>query len=261
MSQLPEGAILCTIDVVGLYRDIPHEEGLASLRKLLDARTEKKVTTETSVEFEEIVLKNILQFNEKTLKQLRDTVIGTKFAPSNTIIFMTDLEERILEDIELQPRIWWRYIDNIFFVWEHGEDSSKQFIEILNACHPPIKFTAEWSKEVINFLDVNVRLRNRQLESGLHIKLTNTHQFLDSISCHPYHCKKSISYSQALRYNRICSDDEMLDQRCNKLEKCMVRSQIVKTRGESRDGLLERGNTRSSDSKLTFNINYISSSK
>ena len=95
MGQLPEGAILCTIDVVGLYPNIPHEEGLASLRRFLDARTEKKVTTETLVELAEIFLKNnIFQFNEKTLKQLRGTAIGTKFAP----LFMVDLEEIILLD-------------------------------------------------------------------------------------------------------------------------------------------------------------------
>ena len=38
LGQLPEGAILCTIDVVGLYPNIPHEEGLASLRKILYGR-------------------------------------------------------------------------------------------------------------------------------------------------------------------------------------------------------------------------------
>ena len=266
LGQFHERAILCTIDFVGLYPKIPHEEGLASLRKFLDARTEKKVTTETLLELAEIVLKsNIFLFNEKTLKQLRGTAIGTKFAPPYAIIFMADLEERILKDIELKPRIWWRYIDDIFFIWEHGEDSLKQFIETLNACHPTIKFTAEWSKEEINFLDVNVRLRNRQLETDLHIKPTDTHQFLDSTSCHPYHCKKSIPYSQALRYNRICSDNKKFDQRCNDLEKWlmergyserMVRTQILKARGESRDSLLERGNTKTSDSKLTFNITY-----
>ena len=47
LGQLLEGAILCTIDDVGLYPNIPHEEGLALLRKFLDARTEEKVTTET----------------------------------------------------------------------------------------------------------------------------------------------------------------------------------------------------------------------
>ena len=106
LGQLPEGAILCTIDVIGLYPNIPHDEGLASLRKFLDASTEKKVTTETLLELAGTVLKNnIFQFNEKTLKQLRDTTIGTKFAPLYAIIFMADLEERILKDFELKPRI------------------------------------------------------------------------------------------------------------------------------------------------------------
>ena len=36
----------------------------------------------------------------------------------------------------------------------------------------------------------------------------------------------------------------------------LVRKQILKTRGESRDSLLERVNTRTSESKLTFNITY-----
>ena len=98
----------------------------------------------------------------------------------------------------------------------------------------------------------------RQLETDLHKKPTDTHQFLDSTSCHPYHSKKSMPYSQALRDNRIY-------QRCNDLEEwlmeggCserMVRTQILKTRDESKNSLLERGNTKTSDSKLTFNITY-----
>ena len=74
---------------------------------------------------------------------------------------MADLEEKNLGDIELQPHIWWKCIDDIFFIWEHGEDSLKQFIETLNALHITIKFMAEWSREEINFLDVNVRLKKR----------------------------------------------------------------------------------------------------
>ena len=35
-----------------------------------------------------------------------DTAIGTTFAPPYAIIYMTDLEERILKYIELRPRIW-----------------------------------------------------------------------------------------------------------------------------------------------------------
>ena len=70
LGQLPEGAILCTTDVVGLYPNIPHKEGRASRRKFLDTRTEKRVTTENLVELAEIVLNNnIFHFNEETLKQ------------------------------------------------------------------------------------------------------------------------------------------------------------------------------------------------
>ena len=42
LGQLPEGAILCTIAVVGLYPNDPHEEDLASFRRFLDVRTEIK---------------------------------------------------------------------------------------------------------------------------------------------------------------------------------------------------------------------------
>ena len=33
MDRFPEGAILVTIDVVGLYPLIPHNEGLEAIRK------------------------------------------------------------------------------------------------------------------------------------------------------------------------------------------------------------------------------------
>ena len=36
----------------------------------------------------------------------------------------------------------------------------------------------------------------------------------------------------------------------------MIRTQILKARGESRDSLLEQRNTRTSETKLTFNITY-----
>ena len=71
MDQLLEGAILSTSDVVGLYLNILHEEGLTSLRKLLDARMEKKVATENLLELAQITLNNtIFQLNEKSFMQL-----------------------------------------------------------------------------------------------------------------------------------------------------------------------------------------------
>ena len=88
LGQLPEGTILCTIDVVGLYPNIPHDEGLAFLKDFLDSRVDKQVTTDTLIELTELVLKNnIFEFSDKTYKQIRGTAIGTKFAPPYAVLF------------------------------------------------------------------------------------------------------------------------------------------------------------------------------
>ena len=37
VPKFPDRVILCTMDVVGLYANIPHEEGLSALRKRLES--------------------------------------------------------------------------------------------------------------------------------------------------------------------------------------------------------------------------------
>ena len=77
----------------------------------------KEMKNETLVELTKLVLTNkIFQFNEKTTKQLKGTVIGTNFVAT----FAT--EELILVEIELHLGIWWRCIDDICFIWEPIED-------------------------------------------------------------------------------------------------------------------------------------------
>ena len=102
---------------------------------------------------------------------------------------------------------------------------------------------------------------NRQLETDLYIKPSDTHHFLDSTSCHRYRCKKSNPIVRPWDIYRICSDNEKFDSHCNNLVKWliekeyserMVKTRIFKAKGESRDSLLERVNTNTSKNKLTF---------
>ena len=83
-------------------------------------------------------------------------------------------------------------------LWQHGEKELEKFLEFLNCYHPTIKFTTSYSRKEINFLEVSVRKKNIQLVTDLYIKPTDTHQYLNASSCHVYHSKKSILYSQAL---------------------------------------------------------------
>ena len=103
-------------------------------------------------------------------------------------------------------------------LWQHGGKELKKLLEILNSCHPTIKFTANFSREKISFLDIVVIKKGNQLVTDLYIKPNDTHQYLRARSCHVFHSKKFIPYSRALRLNRICSENSFFDKRCNDLE-------------------------------------------
>ena len=89
--------------------------------------------------------------------------------------------------------LWWRYIDDIFFLWEHGQEKLKPFIDTINEMHATVKFTADWSKMSINFLEVTVSIAEAIIETDLYDKSNYNHQHLLS-SCHPFYCKKGIYY-------------------------------------------------------------------
>ena len=73
-------------------------------------------------------------------------------------MFLAELEENVLSAFEEKPMISWRYINDIFLFGNMEKNLWKKFLNELKSFHPTIKFTAEYSKEIINFLDVNIRL-------------------------------------------------------------------------------------------------------
>ena len=63
LGKLPQVTILCTIEVVRLYPNIPHSEGLTSFPRFLELREKKQISSDTLIEFTETVLKrNIFEF-------------------------------------------------------------------------------------------------------------------------------------------------------------------------------------------------------
>ena len=80
---MPEGAILVSADVVGLYPHITHEEGLSVMREALGKSGQSSIPAEDLVDLARIVLtSNNLTFNGKHYVQILGTAIGTKMAPS-----------------------------------------------------------------------------------------------------------------------------------------------------------------------------------
>ena len=218
LGKIPENAFLVTADVVGLYPSIPHDEGLEVLRKQLNAFNNKSIPTKDLVKMAEFVLKNnYFEFNSSFKHQISGTAIGTKFAPPYACIFMDYIEREFLKSEQIQPWIWFRYIDDIFFIWTASEKELDEFLNRLNSFHPNLRFTHERSRESLNFLDVIVKIQQGEFVTDLYCKSTDGHQYLHFDSCHASHTKTSIVYSQALKMKRICHRRSDLIVNKNKL--------------------------------------------
>lgn len=141
------------MDVVGLYPHIPHKEGLEALKKVLD-KSDAELPVDELVSLAKVVLENnYFEFDEKLFRQKLGTAIGTKFAPGYANIFMGYLEEEFLDRCELRPWVW-RFLDDVFMIWLHGEKELNDFLARLISFRESIKFTWESSSEGISFLDV-----------------------------------------------------------------------------------------------------------
>ena len=103
------------------------------------------------------------------------------------------------------PLIWFRCIDDVFFIWNYGEEKLQLFFTDLNNYNPHIKFTYQFNKEHISFLDLKVSLGDGKLATDLLVKPTDRHKYLHYTLAHPNHTKRSIVYNQTQSLSRICS--------------------------------------------------------
>ena len=124
LGCIPDNAILVTADVVGLYPSIPHQAGLIALNEALDKSLSKKIPTDDLIRMAEFVLSN-----SEAFQQISGTAIGTKFAPPYAFIYLDQVEQKFLAMQINQPLIWLRYIDDIFFIWTHGEKELEKFVK------------------------------------------------------------------------------------------------------------------------------------
>ena len=121
-----------------------------------------------------------------------------------TLVFLW-MKWKPVKTQQLQSFIWLRYIDDMFFIWTHGEEQLNLFLKYLNEFHPNLKFTYQTSQNSVDFLDLRVSLKDGAIFTDLHIKPTDRDQFLHYKSSYPSHIKNSIPFSQDLRISRPCS--------------------------------------------------------
>ena len=227
--KIPPDSILVTMDVQSLYTNIPQDEGIEICLSALEQYYEHNLPLPTGYlrqTFNFILKYNYFQFDYKYYLQIHGKAMGTTFAPNCSGVFLGFFEQNGLKNSpnNLKPIIWKRFIDDIFMIWTHGETSLMELHHYLNSLHPTIRFDIIHSTTEINFLDTTTYANTEgHLESKLYIKPTDICTLLHAGSFHPDSCKGSVIYSQALRYQRIITDNNILEIQLTRLRENLLR--------------------------------------
>ena len=196
ITNVNSDSLLVSLDVTSLYtRGLVNNSSNLSLIELLSL----------------VLTLNNFRFNEEHYLQIGGMAMGTRLAPSFVNIFMNDFEEKYVYLYHRKPEAWYGYIEDIFLIWNHGQNELNKFITYLNSCCENITFSSEISKSSLSFLDVTVQKVDAHLETDL---FGNT--YLPYTSAHPRPCMKGLPYGQFLRIRRICSDSEDFETHATK---------------------------------------------
>ncbi|GAA6073207.1 uncharacterized protein LOC114459639 [Tachysurus ichikawai] len=159
------------------------------------------------------LIENDFEFDSEHFLQVRGTAMGKRFAPSYANIFMAKWEEEALSAWPIKPLHYFRFLDDIWGVWQESEKEFKEFVDHLNHFNESIKIKYSLHQSVVNFLDTVTYKgddfkNTHKLQTRVYFKETDTHALLHKSSFHPRHTFKGVLKSQLLRFHRICSNPE-----------------------------------------------------
>ena len=276
LKNIPKNCILVTMDVSSLYTNIDQDEGAEACFQKLESRKNKTVPSSFLKKLILVVLQsNVFRFGTSFYSQIKGTAMGTPMAPNYANIFMDIFEQNLVEayynKTGIRPLIWLRYIDDIFFIWTHGDESLNQFIEFAQTysdnqnMKSNMKFEVNQSTEKVNFLDITIILKDGVLTTTVYSKPTDSHLYLNVNSCHPEHVIKNIPKGQLLRLRRICSNTTDFIHQCNTYINYFINGGYNKSRLESlakeiikidRNQLLQNTEKSNPDSQTIFTCTY-----
>ena len=145
--------------------------------------------------------------------------MGSPLGPSFANFFLGHLEKsKFFENSQLNPKLYIRYVDDIFAVFDESTPVDP-FFNHINQQHPQIKFTVENSVDnALPFLDTQISLKDDHFESIVYRKQTYTGVLLNIEAVCPMSWKKGLILGAINRAKVICSSNEAFLSEVGKLK-------------------------------------------
>jgi hypothetical protein len=158
---------------------------------------------------------NYFKFRDKIYKQTEGTCMGSCLSPLIADIFMKTLETK-LQSSSLFPKVWLRYVDDIFVIIEKSKITDT--LNWLNDQHGKIRFTMEEESDgLLPFLDVLVNRQSGTLTFDVYRKPTSTSRYITSDSFHHQSQKNAAFHAMAHRLCNFNLSDENYEREKKKI--------------------------------------------
>src|SRR5579859_3284631 len=204
--------IMASYDVESLFTNVPTEETLEILKEKLD--NDDNLSSRTPIPKDSVlaltrlcITTTYFQYKDDFYQQKSGMAMGSPLSPLMANMFMEWFEQRAIDTAPKKPKMWLRYVDDVYCQWQHGKESLQGLLDHLNGIHPNIRFTMEVEQDgKLPFLDVNIERVGNKVETGVYYKKTHTGRYLDFNSNHPRKTKAGIVKCLANRARNICNE-------------------------------------------------------
>lgn len=197
--DIEENEEMVSFDVTALFPNIPVKAALDEMNRWI-------CTNNTSDEIRNVYMKvaslcmnlNYFQFRNKFYKLSHGTSMGNPLSPIIADCYMSSFEMKLKNDGTI-PRIWWRYVDDVFAVV--NKNNVNDVLTKINEQAPTIKFTIERENEngKLAFLDLELLKINNKIDISVYRKPTNTKRYITSDSHCPIQQKMAAFHSLVYR--------------------------------------------------------------
>ncbi|XP_063969468.1 uncharacterized protein LOC135157522 [Lytechinus pictus] len=202
--------LLISFDVESLFTSVPVKDACAIiLERLKFDRTLPDRTQLSPLEIHDLLEMCLnstsFRWRDTFYRQTEGAAMGSPLSPVVANMFMEHFEETALQSATHKPKVWLRYVDDTFVVWQHGAEETNNFLRHLNSQHECIKFTMEMENEgSIPFLDTKItRTAQGSLSHQVYRKPTHTDRYLNYRSFHHPSVLRSINKTLVKRAHEV----------------------------------------------------------
>ena len=153
---------------------------------------------------------NYFEFFGQCYAQGDCLAMGNRLSIVAANCFVYTLELKLFQLLGRTPKLWIRFIDDIFIMDTFDNLHLDIILNNLNNLHPNIHVTSTLVKntETNNFLDISIQINQGHLQTGFYRKPTHCGSVLDFYSHHADSFKYSVAVGQFKRVKTLSNTTE-----------------------------------------------------